>query len=406
MTSATDRATDGSQRGLAEVGERVLPQLSRYVDDFLSRRSTLTSSAFPNKLEMMAWGYLYMHAAIPELTARCAATSTPAKLGRRLRRLGARGTGVQLASCLWSYCFGGLVKGWVGPTASGEEVHEPWILGYWWMALESYRGGKLTLAPGEALSPYRVLPTRDIELADASCAALDANAVAGIRRLLARATSYSWLLECESRQGVFRHGPYALNEQQHLTVRSFAGLSGQDYSWAAKLQQYGLPDGQLTVVLRHTPVRGDVAVDLFGVPAEDSGPLDIDGVGVWLDDRPSSDPLRTLTAVDTSLKSANLAALEIIMGWNDEQRCEAGSHSYAKILTWLASAAIPEDQSTEDESTRGTAAATDSLLRILEDHNGRMREQVPLGPSVSTRLWEWVADTDRPTVFAPLAARK
>ena len=202
---------------------------SAYVDAFMTNRSQLAASLFPEKSAQMWFGYAYSRRVLEEVTAWLDGRTDPAKFGAHLRALRSPASGLHISAVLWSYNFGCLGAALTNPDALDPERVAA-VLDYWRQVHAAYReGGPDPVTAGQSVPANRVL-------ADGVAAEL-AGAVhppgdLPVQRLIAGLVSYSWLMECESRQGQFTHGLYPTGPDRALLVREFSDLSGSYYRWA------------------------------------------------------------------------------------------------------------------------------------------------------------------------------
>src|ERR1700683_1482145 len=79
---------------------------SEYVDGFMTNRSQLAASLFPEKPAQMWFGYAYSRSVLEGLTAWLEDRIDPVQFGAHLRALRSPASGLHISAVLWSYNFG------------------------------------------------------------------------------------------------------------------------------------------------------------------------------------------------------------------------------------------------------------------------------------------------------------
>jgi hypothetical protein len=210
-----------------------------------------------------------------------------------------------------------------------------------------------------------------------------------VQRLNGALTSYSWLMECESRQGHFTHGPYDTGRGTSLLVREFGDLSGSAYPWVTPEASVEAR-GRVAIVLELRDVRPEF--DVFGtvrlIP-ETYGP-NVAGVAVATEAGYEPDPVAWLTDLGQQVRRAHPRLYRIVAGWSARERFAGGARSYARLWSALVDAAggTPEDH------RRLVLAPLDEAIDTRMDRLIEAEGEPP--------VWEWARRADRPTIFAPL----
>lgn len=354
----------------------VLLAWSRYFDGFLSNRSVVHATLFPEKPRQMWFGYEY---ALPELTflaERIGETTTPESFGASQRRMLAEPSALHFTSAIWSTCFGA-----IGTLLEGDEIDVERVrasLDFWTRANDAYFGGE---ARSDA---HRILEDEELAVVTESLVPAPGR---DVQRTLAALQSYSWLLEAESRQGASAHGPYTV-EGRTIVVREFGDLSGSYYPWVdASLMADFV--GPLAVVVELEDV--DVTIDAFGTTrfTPDSYGESLTRVGVIGPHGPIDDPLAVLARLRVASKGAQLALYGDVLDWTAQQRFIAGVSSYARMWECFAQAADLDAASREHVRASLQTAIDERLAgHLAEDGVGA--------------VWEWARDPARPTFLTPM----
>lgn len=358
---------------------------SEYVDAFLKRRSTLKSSLFPEKPAQMWFGYLYARIAMERTTEWLAPRLDPVELGRSLQQVRAPANGLNVSSVLWVYMMATTGLALEGRKVSPETARM--VLGYWKQAFEAYmeRCDPPSFFPPEAAPlSYRVLDDDGIA---ALVERLDGGGVESAQATLAAVANYSWLLECESRQGTFGHGLYELADGRGLLVREFADLSGGLYPWMDR-DAATLPTSPVAVVLG---MRGvEVGFDLMGVPRIDPEMYGerTEGIAVVTEDGFVEDCSAWLQTLAEETAKAHRSLFRTTMTWGPAERFAAGARTYARI--WAPFVRLRGD---EDDVRR----------LVLDPLDEAVKDELPahLEREGEPPIWRWIGRQDRPTVFAP-----
>jgi hypothetical protein len=360
---------------------------SRYVDDFLARRSVLDSALFPEKPAQMWFGYETGGGALGEVTAWLRERVDAAELGDSFRCLGPHAPGVLPACALWLYHAA--LTGW-----ALEE--RPWpsdaglVLDYWRRVYESYSADFTpagVFMSGATAFQHRLADANTVEEAVLH---LDAGAANQAGPMLAAAANYSWLTEAESRQGVYSHGLYAVEEGQ-LLIREFVNLGATRYPWIDQ-SIADLPGTPVTVVLSLADVDGDF--DIYGIPRLNPHYADhITGVAVHAGGGWIENPATWMHRLTGDLQTAHLALYRTIAGWTPRERFIAGARSY--LAMWAPVLEVVD--ATESEVQRLLFDPLDTAVaNRLPEHLARTRP---------ARIWSWATERGDNTIFAPVVER-
>ncbi len=368
---------------------------SQYVDGFMAKRSVLASSLFPDKPDLMWLGYRYSEETLPGVTDWLRARCDPTALGRGLRRTAAPANGLNLASVVWSHLFGRL--GYelgdgtpLHPPASDQDLN---FLEFWRQVHVGYRNRPLPFDQDATHMPeLRVLDAPLVADLRSAIHAVAAGEGAKVQKALATFTNFAWLLECESRQAVFNHGPYPSGSGRLLLVREFADLAGSDYCWMSDIAT-DVPGGRIAVVLELADAQ--VAFDLFGVvklTPELYGEC-LTGVAVITPEGTVSDPLNWLAKKAAAVATCHGSLFQRVAGWSRSDRLYAASLSYAKVWAALAVAGGGGPEEVK-RLIFDPLALTMNLWQAPHD----VRTQQPA-------IWNWVGSRGTETIFAPVLAR-
>jgi hypothetical protein len=359
---------------------------SAYVDAFMTNRSQLAASLFPEKSAQMWFGYVYSRSVLEELTAWLDDRTGPAEFGAHLRALRSPASGLHISAVLWSYNFGCL-----GAALTDPDVLDPeriaGVLDFWRHVHDAYReGGPDPIIAGQSVPANRVLAEGVVaELA----AVVRPPGDLRTQRLIAGLVNYSWLMECESRQGQFTHGLYPTGPDRALLVRDFSDLSGSYYRWAPA-EAGACPHGPVSIVLEVTGV--EAVFDTFGVARLSPEAYDarIAGVGVVDATGIVGDPVTWLNELRDRVRRAHPALYRTIAGWSARERFIGGAESYARIWSAFITAAGGDEA---DDQRLVRAPLEQAVTTTLDSY---------LATETEPPLWTWARRTDRPTILAPV----
>jgi hypothetical protein len=374
----------GGALPFAEFFERY----SRYVDGFLARRSVLDASLFPRKPAQMYFGYDWVAHAAPALTDWLADAVPAEELGRRCHRFGSPMNALSVTGIIWEYLMGVLGMELTGKQWSRREAED--VLTYWQRVFESYarRWDPASVPPAQG-EMYRRLHVLEPEEAAGIVGAMEGGLGQQAQKAVAAASTFSWLLECESRQNTFNHGLYSLEGTRQLFVKEFVDLSGRFYPW---FDGSDLPKGPVSIAFELDGVRAEF--DAFGVPTLDPEAYVeyVGGVAVIAAGQVVPEPGAWLKRLTESLKAAHRQLFRTVMTWESADQFRGGARSYARIIADVL------------EVAGATAEEVDRLAFASLDKFSDESLDLHLANESTPAIWEWVALPDRPTVFQPVLA--
>ena len=208
---------------------------------------------------------------------------TPEELGRRMRIPGGRPYALQPFILVCSYLGHrqqrmldlGLRPGDPFPEEEPEAL--TFLMDFWARLQGAYRNDD-ALLPGEAGGSLPILDDEQVQDLAARAMPVGDERYTAIRRMAATLELYGFMLHGEQRDGIFGHGPYALEGGRVLYCREFNDLRNDYLPWAATRVRN--PLANVVVGLRGARRRGHC--DMFGSSrVEPHDPTDrLDGVAV------------------------------------------------------------------------------------------------------------------------------
>ena len=364
-----------------------LQSWSAYVDHFLAARSVLSSALFPEKPAQMWFGYEYARPVLENVTEWLEGEGSPERYGSEQRHLLARANGLYLAAGIWTYTISSLGAVLEGTSIDRERAAR--VLNFFPKAYASYVA---QLGWQNVLDPAQ--DTENLVLATDSVTEIEEHlqpvGELNLQRIAGALANYSWLLECESRQGIFAHGLYPTSTGTRLLIREFGDLSGSTYPWVDS-DILGLEPGPIALVVELSSEL-EASFDAFGVgrfEPEDYGPL-IRRVALVTQAGLAGDPAADLRELESNLSSSHRALYRTVAGWSARDRFIAGATSYARMWAELLIAGGGGDRECEE-------LVYEPLREMMGEPLDRHLE-----PGGEIALWSWAGSDDRPTIFEPL----
>jgi hypothetical protein len=207
-------------------------------------------------------------------------------------------------------------------------------------------------------------------------------------KLAGMLANFCWLLECESRQSVFNHGPYDMAGGT-LLVKEFLDLRGDEYPWMPD-EVLALPRGTVTIALEVD--AWNAAFDVLGtVQSEvDLGQMRVRASAILVDGEPIDDVDSWMASLLPDLQRAHRALYRTVARWAPHDRFRAGPSTHARLWRSLlaSSGATP-------------TTIVDLIDEPLADHVERTFAEWNSNPGLD-ELWSWVASPSEALVFGPL----
>jgi hypothetical protein len=247
-------------------------------------RTSLRSELFPDKQTAWWLSTRYSYEVMGPLTTWISARKSPAELAATVRTTPLRASnfnGMQM-----QHLFGllGYLLGDGSPVNSRPLSADQTIMEYWF----GFFCEAATLDDPCPWGPTALAASR-LSVLDASAVHAAGSAVvpcnpderATVLAAMSALTSFSWLLECETRSGIFSHGPYEADGEQ-LLVREFQDVTGNEFPWAPQELRHMTAGADLAIVLRAPHFRA--TFDAFGTVSLDTDSLaaTLSGVAVMV----------------------------------------------------------------------------------------------------------------------------
>ncbi len=205
------------------VANSLIERISTVVEGLMKERTLLETKLFPVR-EYMASAFLQYYELIPQLVKKISKAVGVERAGAAGRRF-ASGLNQKSLFAVAS----GFLAGREMLLEAGEEINEEKtldVLNFWEGCTRAYRGDGMLLNE-ESNGVLRIISGREV---------LDVYSrffrpvCDDIRRLCASVHAYLFLLNCESRGGIFHHGLYPIDRGAVL-FREFTHLNGDKHPW-------------------------------------------------------------------------------------------------------------------------------------------------------------------------------
>ncbi|MHA1264568.1 MAG: hypothetical protein ACTSRS_04955 [Candidatus Helarchaeota archaeon] len=213
----------------------LLRRLSSTFDNLFLKRLTVESKIFPvNEYIIVAClnSYLTFYEQLKAVNARI----SPEQLARQERHLFTEITPLQIFDIQMFPLFGRTIyycEHEYDPSCESLEKFREiqFILDFWKTLAESYyQTGALTIEEmgGEA----KILPKSDLEFVKENLFCPERKELSKIKRTIAQLEVYCFMDECEARMKISDHGPYELENGEHLVIREMIRLNdGEHPQW-------------------------------------------------------------------------------------------------------------------------------------------------------------------------------
>ncbi|MCS6817430.1 MAG: hypothetical protein N0A16_00045 [Blastocatellia bacterium] len=301
------------------------------------RRALLRSALFDvPRRSSLGWECLY-RTAYP-LLAEMTTVIAPEAIGRRMKRVCARPNFLTLSVLICCYLGGrqqhildlGVKPGEPFPEDDLEQIG--FVVDFWRRVCRAYREAD-ELLPNGSEATMRILPSAAIAALRNHLVDADPLTLQRLRRMAATLELYAFILHGEQRDGLFAHGPYALDDRDVLVVREFTDLQNTYLPWAQTRARNPYPNLALALVLRDVKVR----FDLFGgVHIEPSEYADRVRACALLTARDNGAvcpvPFEEIAKIEARAADAQLELYRVALSWSPRFRIEYGLHLFANHM--------------------------------------------------------------------------
>ncbi|MGE0487460.1 MAG: hypothetical protein AB7Q81_25135 [Gammaproteobacteria bacterium] len=196
-------------------------------------RTVQESKLFPVPAYMVV-SYLQAFYRYPSLLRRLAARTSPEAIGDRLRETSTKGSIISL-SCVPEFYLAGrqtLIE--LGLMRSTDALDDLVFVEDFAERLNlAYHRNHAHVLPSDCNLRAQLLPERRLQVFEADAIGMRAGdrLHTALKRFMATANQYALLSHCESRLGIWNHGPYRCRPNEEMLVRGFVDLGECDLPW-------------------------------------------------------------------------------------------------------------------------------------------------------------------------------
>lgn len=309
---------------LCEYGESV----RRFFRE--QQRSSMVSPLFNIPGRMVLGAYCY-YENLGRLLRFITSQENPEDIARRMKRPCSLPNAINIHSLMLGY-FNGREQSRLLGRPLNDNVEEIAALLDFWARITSFYHEEGAHLPDGAAFRMPVLPRAEVENVAATLRQPSAAEQHAIRRMMATLELFTFILNGESRIGVFHHGPYLLSNGDALVFKEMVGLQEDFYSWATPDVRLPMPGIARVMRLRGVQVKivhmGSmtteptnyqervVAEELFACQNGTLRPLLADD----------------FTNITQAAANAQMELYRRMIGWDDRYRVAYGAELYGQIL--------------------------------------------------------------------------
>lgn len=329
----------------------------------------------------MTLSYFQAYYRFPALLRKLAERMTPEECGDRLREVNTRGDVISL-SCIPEFYLAGrqllIDLGMLRPTDGLDDM--VFVEDFAERLNLAYHRNHAHVLPSDVNLRAQIIPERRAQVFEADAIGMTPGdrLHTALKRFMATANQYVLLAQCESRLGMFNHGPYRCGGNAEMLVRGYCDLGEGDIPWLDGIAA-GVTHNNLTIPVICKDTHFHIVDDwnsFEATPAYDHD--NVVAVGLYTSDFLSDGELPV--AMDNAatmaefldhegeiLSKATVELWRMMAGWSRDQMIDAGAMSYfgvAKDIFHLAGIYDPDDWFTIDERAQ-------RFKPLLNDEYGR-----------------------------------
>ncbi|MGR8949064.1 MAG: hypothetical protein ACU84Q_13535 [Gammaproteobacteria bacterium] len=307
-------------------------------------RTVQESKLFPVPAYMVV-SYLQAFYRYPPLFRRLAEVMSPEEIGDRMRESSTKGNIISL-SCVPEFYLAGrqtlIDLGMLKPTDALDDLM--FVEDFAERVNLAYHRNHAHVLPSDNNLRAPLLPERRLQVFEADAIGMRAgdrlhNA---LKRFMATANQYALLSHCESRLGIWNHGPYRCRENEEMLVRGFADLGECDLPWLDEIAA-DVSHNNLTIPTIVKDTHFNIVDDWASFEATPSFDHDnVVAVGLYTSDFLSEgeipvamDNAATLAEfLDHEGEILSAATRELwkrMAAWSRDQMIDAGAMMYAAV---------------------------------------------------------------------------
>ncbi len=343
-------------------------------------RTVQESKLFPVPAYMVV-SYLQAFYRYPDLLRRLAAKMTPEEIGDRLRETSTKGSIISL-SCVPEFYLAGrqtlIELGLIKTTDALDDL--VFVEDFSERLNLAYHRNHAHVLPSDSNLRAQLLPERRLQVFEADAIGMRPGdrLHTALKKFMATANQYALLSHCESRLGIWNHGPYRCRDNEEMLVRGFVDLGECDLPWLDGIaERVSYNNLTLPTIVKDTHFHiVDDWASFEATPAFDHN--NVVAVGLYTSDFLSDGEIPV--AMDNAASLAEFleheseilaqATRELwkrMAGWRRDQMIDAGAMVYASVakdLFHVAGIYEPSDWFTLD-------ARAQSIKPLLNDEYAR-----------------------------------
>ena len=314
----------------------------------------------------MTLSYFQAYYRFPELLRKIEASMPAEEIGDRMREIDSKGDIIS-HSCVPEFYLAGrqllIDLGMLKPTDGLDDL--VFVEDFAERLNLAYHRNHAHVLPSDANLRAQLIPERRAQVFEADAIGITPGdrLSASLKRFMATANQYALLSHCESRLGIFNHGPYRCRANEEMLVRGYVDLGEGDLPWLDGIAS-GVTHNNLTIPVILKDTHFNIVDDWNSFEAQPSYDHDnVVAVGLYTSDYLSDGQLPV--AMDNAATMADFldhegeilskATVELwkeMAGWSRDQMLDAGAMSYfcvAKDLAHVAGVYDPDDWYQIDE---------------------------------------------------------
>jgi hypothetical protein len=329
-----------------------------------STRTVQESKLFPVPAYMVV-SYLQAFYRYPELLRRLAARMSPEEIGDRLRETSTKGDIISL-SCVPEFYLAGrqtLIEfGLLRPTDALDDL--VFVEDFAERVNLAYHRNHAHVLPSDSNLRAQILPERRLQVFEADAIAMRPGdrLHTALKKFMSTANQFALLSHCESRLGIWNHGPYRCRPHEEMLVRGFVDMGECDLPWLDGVAER-VTHNNLTIPTIVKDTHFNIVDDWASFEATPAFEHDnVVAVGLYTSDFLSDGEIPV--AMDNAatlaefldhegaiLSEATRELWKRMAGWTRDQMIDAGAMIYAAVakdLFHVAGLYEPDDWFTLD----------------------------------------------------------
>jgi hypothetical protein len=314
--------------GIQEYGD----SLRRFFRE--QQRSSMVSPLFniPGRMVLGAYCY-YEH--LGALLRFITSYESPESIAKRMKRPCSLPNAINVHSLMLGYLNGREQCRLLGRPLNDNIEDIAALLDFWARVTSVYHEEGAHVPDGVGFR-MPVLPPASVEDAAAMLRQLSATEQHAIRRMMATLELFTFVLNGESRIGVFHHGPYRLVDNDILIFKEMVGLQEDFYAWATPDVRLPVPGIARVMRLRDVQVK---IVHMGSMTTEPANYQDrIVAEELFVSENGALRPLLAdeFASITQAAADAQMELYRRMVGWDDRYRIAYGAELYGQILARFA----------------------------------------------------------------------